>query len=89
MARAELERLQDVIERAPVSFAKSRQGERMRAPMALAPPSLSGRLPERIQPEMLRALKDRCLEERGVSRVWFCLEAASDVLATAVKSVIT
>jgi hypothetical protein len=36
-------------------------------------------------PEMLRALQDRCLEERGASRVWFCVQAASDVLATAFK----
>ncbi len=69
----------------PVSFAKSRQGERMRRLWVWLLRAYPDDFRNEYGPEMLRALNDRCLEERGASRVWFCLEAIGDVLATAAK----
>jgi putative ABC transport system permease protein len=36
-------------------------------------------------PEVIEALQERCLEERGASRIRFCIEAAGDLIATACK----
>jgi putative ABC transport system permease protein len=36
-------------------------------------------------PEMVQALHERCRGEQGASRIWFCIDAVRDVIATAIR----